>query len=119
MADESEEVNTAAGDDDTDLQLHESQASAVATDSDSDGSDAPGPAEKPTPAAAESTWSAPILSLARKATETISSGVSYAAGPRSHSLGSAASSPTEKEPENGLITTSKKLPGTLRLFFNI
>nr|XP_019936609.1 PREDICTED: RUN and FYVE domain-containing protein 1-like [Paralichthys olivaceus] len=110
MADEAEEVNTAAGDDDADQQLHEPQASAAATDGGSGGSDALGPMEKPTPAAAESAWSAPILSLARKATETISSGVSYAAGPRSHSLGSAASSPTEKEPENGLSNTSKKRP---------
>ncbi|KAG7241863.1 hypothetical protein INR49_024833 [Caranx melampygus] len=111
MADEAGEVNTAVEDNEAKQQQDEPEVSGAATDGESGDSDGQGPAEKPTPAAAaEYTWSAPILSLARKATETISSGVSYAAAPRRTTLGSGASSPTEKEPENDVSNISKKLP---------
>ncbi|XP_061580985.1 RUN and FYVE domain-containing protein 1 [Cololabis saira] len=62
------------------------------------------------PAAAENSWSGPILSLARRATETISGGMSLAAAPRKPSLGGAASPLAEKEPENELSSSGKKLP---------
>lgn len=119
MADEAGEVNTAVEDTDAKQQQDEPQVSGAATDGEAGDSDAQSPAEKPSPAAAESTWSAPILSLARKATETISSGVSYAAAPRKSTQGSAASSPTEKEPENHVSNTCKKLPGMLWLLWAV
>lgn len=118
MADEAGEVNTAAEDGEAKPRLDEPEVSGAAIDGESVNGDGHGRTEKsapaPAPAAtAENSWSAPILSLARKATETISSGVSYAAAPRNPSQGSAVSSPTEKEPENDLNRTSKKLPGKL------
>uniref|UniRef100_A0A3P9IX61 RUN and FYVE domain containing 1 n=1 Tax=Oryzias latipes TaxID=8090 RepID=A0A3P9IX61_ORYLA len=45
--------------------------------------------------AAENSWSAPIFSLARKASETISHGMSYAAAPRKLSHGSSAILPSK------------------------
>ncbi|KAM9849439.1 RUN and FYVE domain-containing protein 1 [Aulostomus maculatus] len=105
MADESGEVNTAVEDGEAKQQQDESTVSETATNG--EPRESQGPAEKP---AAESNWSAPLLSLARKATETISSGVSYAAAPRNSSQGSAVSSPTDKEPANELNNTAKKLP---------
>ncbi len=94
-------------------QLNEPEVSGGATDSESGVSDGPDHAEKSAPAAAENSWSAPLLSLARKATETISSGMSYAAAPRNPSQGSAPSSPTEQEPEKDFNNTPRKLPGGL------
>uniref|UniRef100_A0A668ASU0 RUN and FYVE domain containing 1 n=1 Tax=Myripristis murdjan TaxID=586833 RepID=A0A668ASU0_9TELE len=84
-------------------QAEEPEVLGDATDSEASG-DGRGQKEKPV---AESSWSAPILSLARKATETISSGVSYGAALRHPSTGSTASSPTEKEPENDSILPAK------------
>ncbi|XP_049897674.1 RUN and FYVE domain-containing protein 1 [Epinephelus moara] len=110
MADEAGEVNTAVEDSEAEQQLDESEVSEAAPEAESGGSDGQERTEKPAPAATENSWSAPILSLARKATETISSGVSYAAAQRHPSQGSAPSSPLEKEPENELNNTSKKLP---------
>ena len=119
MADEAGEVNTAAEDGEAKQQLDEPEVSEAAPDGGgcgggSEEQEAAAAAVQPAPAAAtESSWSAPILSLARKATETISSGVSYAAAPRNPSQGSAASSPVEKESGNELNNTSKMLPGRL------
>uniref|UniRef100_A0A665V1N8 RUN and FYVE domain-containing protein 1-like n=1 Tax=Echeneis naucrates TaxID=173247 RepID=A0A665V1N8_ECHNA len=93
MADEAGEVNTAVRESDPRPPADESRESKARTDGESSDSDGQGraqePAPVPAPAAPENTWSAPILSLARKATETISSGVIYAAGPRKSSQGSA------------------------------
>lgn len=114
MDDEAGEVNTVVEDGEAGEQRDEPEVSKAETDGEFGGSDGLDRNEKSTPAAAaENSWSAPLLSLARKATETISSGVSYAAAPRNPSQGSAASSPTEREPENDLNNTSKKLPGRL------
>lgn len=73
-------------------------------------------AGKPPSVAAENSWSAPIFSLARKASETISHGMSYAAAPRKLSHGSSASSSNEKEFENDTSGSSKILPGRLQLY---
>lgn len=113
MADEAGEVNTAVEDGDAQEPLNGAEVPDAAADGESGDSDWPDPTEKSAPAAAENSWSAPLLSLARKATETISSGVSYAAAPRLPSHGAAASSPTERQPENDLNSTSTKLPGAL------
>ncbi|KAG7518771.1 RUN and FYVE domain-containing protein 1 [Solea senegalensis] len=110
MADEAEEVNTAGENVDTKQQLDETQVSTAEPNGASSDSDGQDHTESPVPTAAESIWSAPILSLARKATETIGSGINYAAAPRKLSQGFAASSPTDKEPENGVSGTSKRLP---------
>lgn len=110
MADEAGEVNTAVEDSEAEQQLDEPEVSEAAPEAESGSSDGQERTEKPAPAATENSWSAPILSLARKATETISSGVSYAAAQRHPSQGSAPSSPLEKEPENELNNTSRKLP---------
>lgn len=115
MADEAGEVNTLVRDGEAGEQRDELQVSKAETDAEFGGSDGPERTERSSPAT-ENSWSAPLLSLARKATETISSGVSYAGGLRNPSVGSTASSPTEMEPENNLNNTSKKLPGTLCLF---
>lgn len=113
MADEAGEVNTAVEDGEAELHQDEPEVSEPDIVGDAGGSHEPEPPEKTPQPPAESSWSAPLLSLARKATETISSGVSYAAAPRNPSQGSAASSPAEREPENDLNSTSKKLPGRL------
>lgn len=118
MADETGEVNTVVEDGESKPQLDEPDASRVTIDGESVSSDGHGRADKSVLVAPENSWSAPILSLARKATETISSGVSYAAAPRKASLGSAASSPTENVPENELVRTARKLPGMFGLLLN-
>lgn len=112
MAEETVDINTAE-DPVEEQQRHEHQASTPEAFEEPDDGSGQEKSEQP---AAESSWSGPILSLARKATETISSGMSYAAAPRKSPHGSAATSPTEKEPENDLSSNSKKLPGRLRLF---
>uniref|UniRef100_A0A3Q3IXR6 RUN and FYVE domain containing 1 n=1 Tax=Monopterus albus TaxID=43700 RepID=A0A3Q3IXR6_MONAL len=93
MADESGEVNTAVGDNEAKQQLDEPDVSGAVTSDESGDSDGQGQAEKPTPTATENSCSAPILSLARKA--TISSGVSFTAAPRNPSQGSAAIVPSQ------------------------
>ncbi|KAF7658431.1 hypothetical protein LDENG_00012970 [Lucifuga dentata] len=107
MADEAGETNTAAEDGEANQQQHELQVCEASTDSDPSGNDGQ-PRRDETPGA-ESSWSAPILSLARKATETISSGVSLGAAPWNSAPASTASSPTE-ETQSDLNKTSKKLP---------
>ncbi|KAF3693731.1 RUN and FYVE domain-containing protein 1 Rab4-interacting protein [Channa argus] len=108
MADEVGEVNTAVRDGEAKSHLGEAQESGVTSEVESVNSDGHGRTAKTAPA--ENSWSAPILSLARKATETISSGVSYAAAPRNPLQASSGSSRTNTEPENDLSNTAKKLP---------
>lgn len=118
MADEAEEVNTVAEDGGADEQKNEVDASTHETEGELGCHDGPDRTEKfPATAAAENSWSAPLLSLARKATETISSGVNYAASQRNPPQGSAMSSPTEKEAENDVDNASKRLPGQLDAVF--
>ncbi|XP_070960103.1 RUN and FYVE domain-containing protein 1-like isoform X1 [Oncorhynchus clarkii lewisi] len=108
MADEVRETNTVVEESDV---KEEPKVLEVLPDSHPVGisSDEEAPIDKPV---TESNWSTPILSLARKATETISSGVSYGAALRNAtSSGSAASSPTsptkQKSTEND---TNQYLP---------
>ncbi|XP_068440798.1 RUN and FYVE domain-containing protein 1 isoform X2 [Clinocottus analis] len=116
MADEAGEVNTAVEESKETQQFDEPEVSETAPDGeygDSGGRDRTETPPPPPPAAsapAESSWSAPIMSLARKATETISSGVSYAAAQSRPSLGSAASAPAERESGPDLNNASKTLP---------
>lgn len=110
MADEAEEVNTPAEDGNTGQQVQGTEVSEAEKNSQFCSSDGPDPGEKPAPASTEHSWSAPLLSFARKATETISSGVSYAATPRNPAQGAAASSPTNTLPENDINYTSHQ-PG--------
>lgn len=114
MADEAEEVNTPAEDGVTVQQLQETKVSKAEKNEEFESSDRPDRGEKPSPAPTEHSWSAPLLSLARKATETISSGVSYAAAPRNPTQGSAASSPTNTLSQNDLNYTSNQ-PGGFQL----
>ncbi|XP_015232772.1 PREDICTED: RUN and FYVE domain-containing protein 1-like [Cyprinodon variegatus] len=110
MADQTLEVNTAVKDHVEKTEHEEPEVSSLPTNEepcDRQGRDSP---EEPHPAAAESNWSAPILSLARKATETISIGMSFAAAPRKASQDSAVSSPGEKEAENNRRSFSETLP---------
>lgn len=112
MADEAEEVNTVTEDGEAGEQKNESESSTDETQGDLECHDVPDRTDMfPTTAPAENSWSAPLLSLARKATETISSGVNYAASQRNPSQGSAVSIPTENEPENDVGNFSKRLPG--------
>ncbi|XP_053735278.1 RUN and FYVE domain-containing protein 1 [Synchiropus splendidus] len=93
MADESEEVNTAV-----DGEATERTDETPTGDENVDGPTQNMP-EKPV---SESSWSAPLLSLARRATETLSSGVSS-------SLASAPSAPSS-EAENHFHSQAKLLP---------
>ncbi|KAM8908475.1 RUN and FYVE domain-containing protein 1 [Spinachia spinachia] len=103
MADEPEEVNTAVEESEAQQQIDKTQVTEAALDGYRDGPDG---TEKP----AESSWAAPLRSLARKATETISSGVSYAAAQRSLSTASAGSAARDWESQIDLSDTSKTLP---------
>lgn len=114
MADEAEEVNTPAEDGDATQQLQETEVSETETNGEFCSSDRPDPGEKPSPASTEHSWSAPLLSLARKATETISGGVSYAATQRNPAQGSAASSPTKALPENDQLNYTSNQPGAFQ-----
>uniref|UniRef100_A0A3Q3H089 RUN and FYVE domain containing 1 n=1 Tax=Labrus bergylta TaxID=56723 RepID=A0A3Q3H089_9LABR len=100
MADESGEVNTAVEDEEAKQQQDEAKVSDVATDEESVGSNDEDTPERSAQAAAENSWSAPILSLARRATETISSGVSYAAAHRNASQVLPAKDPMAIERSN-------------------
>ncbi|XP_029579332.1 RUN and FYVE domain-containing protein 1 isoform X2 [Salmo trutta] len=110
MADEVRETNTVAEKSDV---KEETKVVEVLPDSHPVGisSDEEAPIDKPV---TESNWSTPILSLARKATETISSGVSYGAALRNAtSSGSAASSPTSPNKQNSTennTNTNQYLP---------
>ncbi|XP_030001427.1 RUN and FYVE domain-containing protein 1 [Sphaeramia orbicularis] len=110
MADEAEEVNTAVEHSEEEQQSDEPEVSEPATEGEAGDGGEQAAVEEPARPAADSSWSAPLLSLARKATESISSGVSYATAPRNNLQGSAAVSPTEKEPEKDFNSTSKKFP---------
>ncbi|XP_041694763.1 RUN and FYVE domain-containing protein 1 isoform X1 [Coregonus clupeaformis] len=111
MADGVGETNTAA--EESEAKEEEPKVLEVLPDSHPVGisSDEEAPKDKP---ATESNWSTPILSLARKATETISSGVSYRAALRNAtSSGSAASSPTSPTIQNSTendTNTNQYLP---------
>ncbi|TNN38009.1 RUN and FYVE domain-containing protein 1 [Liparis tanakae] len=100
MADEAAEVNTAV-EEETLQPRDEPEAPEPATGDESGGGAA---RDRPEPPAAGSSWSAPILSLARKATETISSGVSYAAQ-RRPSHGSTGPADRGSGPELPAATT--------------
>ncbi|XP_029627638.1 RUN and FYVE domain-containing protein 1-like isoform X1 [Salmo trutta] len=92
MADGVSETNTAA--EESDAKEEDPKVLEVLPDSHPVGVSSDEETSKDKPAT-ESNWSTPILSLARKATETISSGVSYGAAFRNAtSSGSATSSPT-------------------------
>lgn len=111
MADEAGEVNTAVTERDEKQEQDEPKVLGPATNGEPDGGSEQDWTERQAPQLAEeNSWSAPLLSLARKATETISSGISYAAIQRKPSQGSAASSPTENEAESDLSNSAKKLP---------
>ncbi|XP_054648219.1 RUN and FYVE domain-containing protein 1 [Dunckerocampus dactyliophorus] len=107
MADELGEVNTTAGDGEAKQEQEASKLLNTETDGNARDNNSFYHADRP---AAESSWSAPLLSLARKATDTLSSGVSYASARRNSVHGSAASPTTEKESERELNSTGKKLP---------
>ncbi|XP_006781701.1 RUN and FYVE domain-containing protein 1 [Neolamprologus brichardi] len=111
MADETGEVNTAVTERDEKQEQDEPKVLRPATNGEPDGGREQDWTERQAPQVAEeNSWSAPLLSLARKATETISSGISYAAIQRKPSQGSAAGSPTENEAESDLSNSAKKLP---------
>ncbi|XP_067103824.1 RUN and FYVE domain-containing protein 1 isoform X1 [Osmerus mordax] len=101
MADEVDETNTAV--EESDSTQPEADVLEVPADN-GVNSDTEDQKAKPV---AESNWSAPILSLARKASETISSGVSYGAALRNVTAGSTVSSPVKENFENETSTNSK------------
>ncbi|XP_068181232.1 RUN and FYVE domain-containing protein 1 [Antennarius striatus] len=107
MADEKEDVNTDVEESETGELLQESEVLEPPLDEGPNRGNGSDGTER---SAAEHSWSAPLLSFARKATETISSGVSYAAAQRNPSQGSAASSPTDQEPRSYQNNASSILP---------
>lgn len=115
MADEAEEVNTVAEDGEAGEKENKTEASTDEAKGDFKCHDVPDNVSAT--AAAENSWSAPLLSLARKATETISSGVNYAASQRNPSQGSSVSSPARNEPENDVGNSSQRLPGQFDVVF--
>ncbi|CAL1613507.1 unnamed protein product [Knipowitschia caucasica] len=119
MADEAEEVNTLDTSDtlNTTVESNESkqetnhlQVSPDASDGDAAGGSCPVEDEDTSLNAAQSDWSAPLLSLARKATESISGGVISAAAalPRRNSSGQGSVSDHQSPQE--LLNTVRKLP---------
>lgn len=113
MADETAEVNTAVEQNDTKQESNALEVSADAADGeagDGDSVDQPG-AEDSAPAAAESSWSAPLLSLARKATESITAASRISAQGSTPSTPTTPTTPTpENQPQNDVIHSAKKLP---------
>ncbi|KAM9834714.1 RUN and FYVE domain-containing protein 1 isoform X1 [Syngnathus typhle] len=103
MADELGEVNTNAEDGDMQQEQEVAKLSNTEIDDNACDNNALGPAER---SPSESSWSAPLLSLARKATETLSSGVSYASTRRNSTENTVA----QKDPETDSTYTGKKLP---------
>ncbi|XP_035624281.1 RUN and FYVE domain-containing protein 1-like isoform X1 [Oncorhynchus keta] len=111
MADEVRETNTVVEESDV---KEEPKVLEVLPDSHPVGisSDEEAPIDKP---ATESNWSTPILSLARKATETISSGVSYGAAlGNATSSGSAASSPTSPTKQKSTENDTNQYPPAVK-----
>nr|XP_046178876.1 RUN and FYVE domain-containing protein 1-like isoform X2 [Oncorhynchus gorbuscha] len=111
MADGVSETNTAA--EESDAKEEDPKVLEVLPDSHPVGVSSNEETSKDKPAT-ESNWSTPILSLARKATETISSGVSYGAALRNAtSSGSAASSlkcPTKQNSTENDTNANQYLP---------
>ncbi|XP_042181901.1 RUN and FYVE domain-containing protein 1 isoform X2 [Oncorhynchus tshawytscha] len=111
MADGVSETNTAA--EESDAKEEDPKVLEVLPDSHPVGVSSDEQTSKDKPAT-ESNWSTPILSLARKATETISSGVSYGAALRNAtSSGSAASSlkcPTKQNSTENDTNANQYLP---------
>ncbi|XP_061690642.1 RUN and FYVE domain-containing protein 1 [Syngnathoides biaculeatus] len=107
MAGELGKVNTAGEDGEANQEQEVAKLLKTETEDSVCDSNALG---RPERSASESSWSAPLLSLARKATETLTSGVSYAPVPRNSGHDSAESSAAEKEPETELNSAGKKLP---------
>ncbi|XP_064829300.1 RUN and FYVE domain-containing protein 1-like isoform X2 [Oncorhynchus masou masou] len=111
MADGVSETNTAA--EESDAKEEDPKVLEVLPDSHPVGVSSDEETSKDKPAT-ESNWSTPILSLARKATETISSGVSYGAALRNAtSSGSAASSlkcPTKQNSTENDTNAKQYLP---------
>lgn len=104
MADKLAGVNTTAENGETKQEQELAQLSNTDTDSNACDNHTLDRDER---SPSDSSWSAPLLSLARKATETLSSGVSYASG----RMNSAENPEAEKEPEIDPTRTGKKLPG--------
>ncbi|XP_020327520.1 RUN and FYVE domain-containing protein 1 isoform X4 [Oncorhynchus kisutch] len=111
MADGVSETNTAA--EESDAKEEDPKVLEVLPDSHPVGVSSDEETSKDKPAT-ESNWSTPILLLARKATETISSGVSYGAALRNAtSSGSAASSlkcPTKQNSSENDTNANQYLP---------
>ena len=106
MADEAAEINTAPEDGEAKQTEHEV---LEVSPENKDPVDEQVQNDEPV---TESTWTAPIFSLARKATETISSGVSYSAALRNSTSLSSLSPATDKPPEND-SSRAKMLTGLL------
>ncbi|XP_077464955.1 RUN and FYVE domain-containing protein 1 [Stigmatopora argus] len=107
MADDLGEVNTAVIEDPTKHELEVSKLSNEEPDKNACNNNALGRTER---SSSESSWSGSLLSLARKATGTLSSGVSYASTRRNSAHSSAENLTDDKEPQTEINRTGKKLP---------
>lgn len=105
MAEEAKEPNSV--EEDSNVKDQETDVLEVVQDEKENGNEG----EQKTRQASESTWSAPILSLARKASETISSGVNTYGAALKNAAPSSASSTTPTElssvDETATIKTGK------------
>lgn len=103
MAEEAKEPNSVG--EDNNVEGEEPEAAGLVED----GKEQSNEEEQTSKPATESTWSAPILSLARKATETISSGVNtYGAALKTTAPGTATNS-SEVSTVNEVKNTGKHL----------
>ncbi|KAK7922105.1 hypothetical protein WMY93_009007 [Mugilogobius chulae] len=107
MADDTKEVNTAV--EQSKQEPNYLEVSRDAADGEAAHEDSHAEHEDTSTSPVQS-WSAPLLSLARKATETISGGVIASTAPRNSAQESAVSSPTENQSLNDVISSARKLP---------
>ncbi|KAJ0003003.1 hypothetical protein NQD34_008152 [Periophthalmus magnuspinnatus] len=110
MADDTAEVNTAVEHNESKQESNHLEVSQDTTDGEADEGSSDAEPENPPSTPVQSSWSAPLLSLARKATETISGGVISSVTPKNSDQGSAPSTPTENQSQNDVINSARKLP---------
>ncbi|XP_072293903.1 RUN and FYVE domain-containing protein 1 [Eucyclogobius newberryi] len=108
MADDTEEVNTAV--EESKQESNNLDVSRDAADGEAVAGDSPAEPEDTASVPGQSVWSAPLLSLARKATESLSGGgVISSVALKNSAQGSAVSSP-DNQSLNDVINAARKLP---------
>ncbi|KAJ0044189.1 hypothetical protein NL108_005218 [Boleophthalmus pectinirostris] len=110
MADDTEEVNTAVEHNESKQESNHVEVSQDTADGETVEGGSHAELQDTASTLVQNSWSAPLLSLARKATESISGGVISSAAPKNNGQGSTLSSPTENQSQNDVINSARKLP---------